>query len=277
MTTDHSPNSSDEAFQLTGMTAVVTGSSRGIGKAIALELARAGANIVVHGGHNRDAAGHVVEGIQQLGREAQALCYDISDASACQEFVDQAWDWHDGVDVWVNNAGVDVLTGPAANFAFESKLDRLFRVDVGGTIRLGRMVGARMKSQGSGVILNMGWDQALEGQSGDGGEMFSAAKGAVMTFSKSLAKSLAPEVRVNCLAPGWIKTAWGESTSDFWNRRAKGESLLERWGTPEDVAKVARFLASSAGSFINGQIVPINGGSQPWPSALTDRSNTQSA
>jgi 3-oxoacyl-[acyl-carrier protein] reductase len=127
-----------------------------------------------------------------------------------------------------------------------------------------------MKDRG-GVILNMGWDQAVSGQAGDGGEMFSAAKGAIMAFSCSLAKSLAPKVRVNCLAPGWICTAWGQSTSEFWDRRARGESLLNRWGTPEDVARVARFLASPAGAFVNGQIVPVNGGSQPWPLQLTQR------
>ena len=91
-------------------------------------------------------------------------------------------------------------------------------------------------------------------------EMFGAVKAAVMAFSQSLAASLAPHVRVNCLAPGWIKTAWGEVTSEYWQQRAKGESLLGRWGTPEDVAQVARFLASPAAGFVTGQIIPVNGG-----------------
>jgi 3-oxoacyl-[acyl-carrier protein] reductase len=95
---------------------------------------------------------------------------------------------------------------------------------------------------------------------GDSGEMFAAVKGAVMAFSRSLARSLAPHVRVNCLAPGWIRTAWGDTASEYWQRRALRESLLERWGTPDDVARVARFLASPAADFITGQIIPINGG-----------------
>jgi 3-oxoacyl-[acyl-carrier protein] reductase len=81
-----------------------------------------------------------------------------------------------------------------------------------------------------------------------------------MAATRSLAKSLAPEVRVNCIAPGWIRTAWGQRASAEWQDRARGESLLARWGEPEDVACVARFLASSAAEFINGQIIPVNGG-----------------
>ena len=90
--------------------------------------------------------------------------------------------------------------------------------------------------------------------------MFAAIKGGVMAFTRSLAKSLAPEVRVNCLAPGWIQTAWGEQASEYWQKRAKSESLMGRWGTPQDVAQVARFLVSPAASFITGQVLEINGG-----------------
>ena len=110
------------------------------------------------------------------------------------------------------------------------------------------------------MILNMGWDQAERGMAGDSGELFATAKGAVMAFTRSLARSLAPTVRVNCLAPGWIKTKWGEQASRYWQDRAANESLLARWGTPEDVARVARFLASPAAVFINGQTIAINGG-----------------
>jgi 3-oxoacyl-[acyl-carrier protein] reductase len=120
-----------------------------------------------------------------------------------------------------------------------------------------------MKSDGRGAILNMGWDGAERGMAGPSGELFAATKGAVMAFSRSLARSLAPEVRVNCLAPGWIKTAWGEAASEVWQQRARRESLLGRWGTPEEVARAARFLVSPDAAFITGQVIAVNGGFDP--------------
>lgn len=189
---------------------------------------------------------------------------DLGDAATHEGFVEQAWNWRDGVDIWINNAGADVLTGESADLSFDGKLALLWQVDVTATIRLSRMVGDRMKERAretdDAVILNVGWDQAECGMAGDSGEMFAAIKGAIMAFSKSLAQTLAPSVRVNCLAPGWIKTSWADDASEYWQERARRESLIGRWGTPEDVARGARFLASPAANFITGQVVPINGG-----------------
>ena len=116
-----------------------------------------------------------------------------------------------------------------------------------------------MRKRGHGVILNMGWDQAETGMAGDSGEMFAAAKGAVMAATRSLAKSLAPEVRVNCVAP-----VGSEPLGPTGVRRmaATREARIAagRWGEPEDVARVAQFLVSPAAEFINGQVIPINGG-----------------
>ena len=112
----------------------------------------------------------------------------------------------------------------------------------------------------SGVIVTIGWDQSQAGMEGDSGEMFSAVKGAVTAFSRSLAKTLAPEVRVNCVAPGWIRTAWGGSASEVWQRRAVRESLMGRWGEPADVASAVEFLVSPQASFLTGVVLPVNGG-----------------
>ena len=246
--------------ELAGLTAVVTGSSSGIGRAIAFELASAGAACVVHARRSREAAAETAAEIERLGSQSTVIFADLADPAQHEALAEQAWRWKSGVDIWVNNAGADTLTDDAARWPFEPKLEALWRVDVCGTIRLGRLIGKSMKKRGSGTIINIGWDQAETGMAGDSGEMFAATKGAVMAFTRSLARSLAPEVRVNCVAPGWIKTAWGEHASQYWQDRAKDESLLGRWGTPQNVAAAVRFLASPAGSFITGHILPVNGG-----------------
>jgi 3-oxoacyl-[acyl-carrier protein] reductase len=244
---------------LISQTAVVTGSSSGIGRAIALELARAGANVLVHARQNRAGADEVAGLIRSMGREVNVVVTDLAEICGQDEFFAAAWKWRP-VDVWVNNAGVDVLTGEAADWPFEDKLAALWKIDVVATLRLSRAAGQRMRERGNGVILNMGWDQSETGMAGDSGELFGATKGAVLSATRSLAKSLAPEVRVNCLAPGWIRTEWGQQASEDWQLRARRESLLGRWGQPDDVARVACFLASPAADFINGQIIYINGG-----------------
>ena len=251
---------------LAGQIAVVTGSTSGIGRAIAIELAAGGADCLVHG-RNETQSKVVTQRIRDAGGTADYALADLAFPQNAEDFATRAWNWRGGVDIWINNAGADVLTTEAARGSFAEKLELLWRVDVVGTILLSRAIGQRMKDRGQGVIINIGWDQAEQGMDGDSGQMFGAVKGAVMAFTRSLAKSLAPEVRVNCLAPGWIKTAWGEAASDYWQRRAERESLLRRWGTPEDVARVARFLASPAAGFITGADIPVNGG---WSGAASD-------
>ena len=251
--------STSSTRELDGQVAVVTGASSGIGRAIALQMADAGAAVYLHARANpllKDVAAEV----RGKGVAAEGAWFNLADPAAQDQFAQAAWAWQGKVDICVNNAGVDTLTGAAARQSFEEKLEALWRVDVTATMRLSRAIGARMKARGQGVILNIGWDQAERGMAGDSGELFAAVKGAVMAFTRSLAMSLAPEVRVNCIAPGWIKTAWGEQASAAWQERAVRESLRGRWGTPEDVAATARFLASGAADFITGQMIPVNGG-----------------
>lgn len=245
---------------LANQVAVVTGSSSGVGRAIALELALHGADVLVHARANAAGAEQVCAEIEKLGRKSEIICCDLSDMGTHAGFAENAWTWQKRVDIWINNAGADVLTGEAADWSFEQKLNVLWHVDVVSTVRLSRLIGPRMRQRGSGVIINMGWSQAESGMAGESGEMFGTIKAAIMAFTRSLARSLAPEVRVNCLAPGWIKTKWGEGASDYWQERAKKESFLGRWGTPEDVARAACFLASAHSGFITGHVLPVDGG-----------------
>lgn len=185
---------------------------------------------------------------------------DLADREAGDRLVAEAWDLWRGLDAWVHFAGADVLTGSAGELDADAKLDLLLAVDVVATIRLCRDIGRRMKGQGGGVILTMGWDQAETGMEGESPGLFAATKGAVMAFTRSLALDLAPEVRVNNVAPGWIRTAWGESASDAWQRRVVRETPLARWGTPEDVARAARWLIGPEAAFLTGQTLRVNGG-----------------
>lgn len=185
---------------------------------------------------------------------------DLRTESMCLGLAEQAWKAWNGLDIVIANAGADTLTGDAAHWPFARKLAELWAVDVQGTVTLCRALGQRMQDRGSGAVVTIGWDQAQTGMEGDSGQLFAAAKGAVMAFTLSLARTLAPQVRVNCLAPGWIKTAWGEHASALWQERVGRETPLGRWGTPEDVAKAARWLASPAAAFITGQIIRVNGG-----------------
>lgn len=247
---------------------VITGSSSGIGKAIALAAANQGYDILVHGHANEIGAQDTVAAVRSVGRDAHLVMADIAAESGRTAIIESAFDWRSHIDSWVHCAGVDVLTGSLANADFATKFDQLWNVDVRGTILLAQAIAAAPQTQRSHSdleqrpqsMLFIGWDQANHGMEGTAGQMFGPIKAAVMSFATNLAQELAPRFRVNCIAPGWIRTAWGENTDDYWNRRATRSALMNRWGTPEDIAALAVFLMSPAASFINGQTIDVNGG-----------------
>lgn len=246
--------------QLDSQRTVVTGASSGIGREIAIEFARAGAGVLVHCRGSLERAEETAAEIGQLGGETLVKSADFAVADHVEQFVQFAWEEFGPIDVWVNNAGADLLTGDPASWGFSEKLATLFDVDVRSTLVLSRAIGAKMMERGRGAIINIGWDQADRGMEGDSGELFAASKNAIMGFTKSLSLSLAPSVRVNCIAPGWIRTKWGEQAGDHWQERVQRETPLKRWGTPRDIARMARFLASSDADFITGQVINVNGG-----------------
>ena len=250
----------NEFSNLENKRVVVTGSSSGIGRAIALELAAAGADVVVHCHQSVQQAEQVASEILTSGRRSAVIQGDVGDVGKLDQLLDAAWAALGGIDIWVNNAGVDLLTGDKAKLPYADKLEALLDIDVRSAVLLSKLVGERLAEQGGGSILNIGWDQSDRGMGGDSGELFAAAKNAIMGFTRSLAVSLGPEVRVNCIAPGWIRTAWGEQASVSWQDRVLHETPLNRWGTPEDIAKLARFLVSPEASYITGQVINCNGG-----------------
>ncbi|MDG1893944.1 MAG: SDR family NAD(P)-dependent oxidoreductase [Fuerstiella sp.] len=245
--------------ELVGKRIVVTGSSSGIGRAIAVECARAGADVVVSYRRSRDGAAATATDIRKLDVEATVLAVDVSDSESCRRFEEQCFS-SGRIDAIVNNAGADLLTGEMKEADYDTKLKMLLDVDVTGTIAMSRAFGQRFREQGNGSILNIGWDQSDRGMEGDSGELFAATKNAVMGFTRSLSLSLAPEVRVNCIAPGWIRTAWGDGASDYWQQRVFAETPLKKWGLPQDIANTARFLLSQDAAYITGQVINVNGG-----------------
>ena len=154
-----------------------------------------------------------------------------------------------------------MLTGDAAGWDWERKLDLLLAVDLKGTIACSYAAGAVMREQaGGGAIVNMGWDHVTSGMAGADPELFSAVKAGVLAYSKSLARALAPAVRVNVLCPGWIETAFAQQADDGFRRSVAEATPLRRWGTPADVAAAALYLASPGAAFITGQAINVNGG-----------------
>jgi 3-oxoacyl-[acyl-carrier protein] reductase len=203
----------------------------------------------------------VADGIAARSGRALVRQADLATRDACERLVADAQDDLGGVDVWVNNAGADVLTGEAATWEWERKLDLLLAVDLKGTIACSFAIGEVMRRQErGGAIVNMSWDHVTSGMAGENPQLFAAVKGGVLAFSKSLALTLAPAVRVNVLCPGWIETSFGEQADPEFRRSVAEATPLGRWGSPQDVADAALYLASPTAAFVTGQAINVNGG-----------------
>lgn len=248
-------------FSLSGKIVLVTGGSSGIGRAIALACAQAGADVALTYATDRSGADTAAGEIRGLGRKAETLHVDLTERADVTALADGVRAAFGRVDVWINNAGADVLTTPGSELSWVAKLDRLLAVDLRGTVIASWAAVDLMRAQdGGGAILNMSWDHVLAGMTGEYAQIFCAAKGGVFSFSRALARSVAPHIRVNVLGPGWVETEYGAGLDEAVKSRITESIPLKRWATPEEIAAAAVFLASDQAAYITGQMLTINGG-----------------
>lgn len=246
-----------DATGLDGKRALVTGASRGIGRAIALGLAESGCDVAGLA-RSGDALAELGREVEALGRSFVAVELDLSDAAAIPAGAARAWDGLGGVDVLVNAAGVIVRTGPLE--VTPAEWDQTFDLNVRGTFFLTRSVGARMLEAGGGGVVTI---TSLAGEVVTRASLsYQASKAALIQMTRALAVHWAPTVRVNSVAPGYVRTdlnrAWLE---DEENRGyVLSKTPLGRVGEPADVVGAVRFLASPASSYVTGQNLRVDGG-----------------
>ena len=247
--------------RLKNKVAVITGSSSGIGAGIANLFISEGADIVVNYLKSKNNAEMLLKNNESCSSKILLIQADVSDKKSLNYLIESTLDEFGRIDIWVNNAGADILTGDAASANTADKLERLIETDLKGTINACWSVSEIMKKQGHGVIVNMGWDLSIHGFKGLNPQIFAASKSAVLGFTRSFAKSVAPIIRVNMVSPGWIITAFAEKNidGDFYQQRLK-EIPLGRFGTPDDIAEAVVFLSSDESSYLVGESININGG-----------------
>lgn len=235
----------------------MTGSSQGIGAAIARKLASEGAEVVIAHRAGDPHIDRVAREIRRSGGTATAMHADVSDPESVSRLFREVWSELGGLDVLVNAAGLSdrrIWNVPLSRITLDM-WRRVFAVDAFGTFLCTQAAAKIMKK---GAVVNIASTPALAGDSE--GLVYASAKGAVISMTRMLARTLAPKVRVNCMALGSIETIWVE-----WLAKAQLESYraaipLGRFGSPEEVAKVALFLASDDSSFITGQVLVVDGG-----------------
>ena len=244
-------------MQLKGKTAVVTGGSRGIGRAIALELASCGANVVVNYTRNSKAADEVVAEIEAMGLSGMAVKADVSIASEVENLVNEVLKTFGSIDILVNNAGItrDNLIIRMT----EKEFDEVINTNLKGTFICTKAVSRVMIKQKSGKIINVSSVVGIVGNAGQSN--YAAAKAGLIGFTKSMAKELAKRgINVNAVAPGFIQTDMTSVLPENVKEEFLKSIPLMRIGKPEDIANTVLFLASEYSDYITGQVINIDGG-----------------
>jgi 2-deoxy-D-gluconate 3-dehydrogenase len=247
-----------DLFSVAGKNALVTGSTRGLGAAIAIALAEAGANVAVHGKSANDGA--TLASIRELGRKTVSLAGDVADPKVCSALVQNTIDEFGSLDILVNNAGM-IRRAPAVDYSLE-EWDLLIAANLSSVFRLSQLAGKHMLQRGQGgKVVNIA--SLLSFQGGILVPAYAAAKGGVAQLTKALANEWAKSgINVNAIAPGYMAT---DNTEALRNDSERSRQILERipaarWGTGQDVAGAAVFLCSAAGDYVQGHILLVDGG-----------------
>jgi 2-dehydro-3-deoxy-D-gluconate 5-dehydrogenase len=246
-----------DRFSLKGKTALVTGSSRGLGAAIAIALAEAGADVAVHGSSTPPEATR--KRVEQAGARGFGLAGDVGKREICTMLVEETLQHFGSIDILVNNAGI-IRRSPAVEQS-EDDWQNVIDVDLTGVFRLTQHAGRHMLSRGSGKVINIA--SLLSFQGGILVPAYAAAKGGVAQLTKAFANEWAAKgVNVNAIAPGYMAT---DNTEALQKNPERSRQILERipagrWGQPEDLAGAAVFLASAASDYMNGHVLVVDGG-----------------
>ena len=244
-------------MDLTGKVALVTGASRGIGQAVAVELAKAGADVIVNYIGNEAVAQETVEKVEALGRKALKIKADVGNADEVQAMVDEAHAAFGHIDVLVNNAGI-TRDGLLIRMK-DSDWDDVLNINLKGVYLVSKAVAKLMVKQRSGRIINM---TSVSGVTGNVGQAnYASAKAGVIGFTKTCAKELAARgITVNAVAPGFIETAMTDVLPEKIKEGIAATVPLGRMGQPEEIAGVVTFLASDFARYITGQVLNVDGG-----------------
>ena len=246
-----------DAFRLDGKVALVTGASAGLGAAIAVALAEAGADVACHG--NSRAPDATCEKIARVGRRTAAVQGDLATRGVSRELVETTTEELGPIDILVNNAGT-IRRAPAVEYS-EDDWDAVIEVNLSSLFRLSQQAGKRMIERGRGKIVNIA--SVLSFQGGIGVPAYAASKGGVAQLTKALANEWAAKgVNVNAIAPGYMRT---DNTLALQRDETRNRQIVERipagrWGDPADLSGAAVFLSSSASDYVHGHVLVVDGG-----------------
>ena len=246
-----------DQFKVEGKIALVTGASAGLGQAIAIALAEAGADVACHGNTRQPDA--TIETISRLGRQSLAVAGDLAKKETPADLIESTIKRFGRIDILVNNAGT-IRRAPAVDYSDED-WNTVIEVNLSAVFRLSQLAGRTMLEQGSGKIINIA--SLLSFQGGITVPAYAASKGGVAQLTKALANEWAGKgINVNAIAPGYMRT---DNTSALQQDETRNRQILERipaarWGEPSDLAGAAVFLASSASDYVNGHVLVVDGG-----------------